>query len=122
MKDITIPNDTKKATTIGMKVFRDKQCFKTQFLSKVLERCLSNHVASFVRPKIYLHQNGFLSGRSTVTQLLCFIHEVGATLDKPDRVDIAYLDFSKEFDSVSNKGIIYKLKHHGIWTIDCMFH
>ena len=29
--DITIPNDTKKATKLGMKVFRDKQCFNTQF-------------------------------------------------------------------------------------------
>ena len=27
MQDITFPNDTKKATKLGMKVFRDKQCF-----------------------------------------------------------------------------------------------
>ena len=31
MQDITIPNDTKKATKLGMKAFRDKQCFNTQF-------------------------------------------------------------------------------------------
>ena len=31
MQDITIPNDTKKATKLGIKVFRDKQCFNTQF-------------------------------------------------------------------------------------------
>ena len=31
MQDITIPNDTRKATKLGMKVFRDKQCFNTQF-------------------------------------------------------------------------------------------
>ena len=31
MQDITIPNDTKKATKLGMKVFRDKRCFNTQF-------------------------------------------------------------------------------------------
>ena len=31
MQDITIPNDTKKATKLGMIVFRDKQCFNTQF-------------------------------------------------------------------------------------------
>ena len=31
MQDITIPSDTKKATKLGMKVFRDKQCFNTQF-------------------------------------------------------------------------------------------
>ena len=31
MKDITIRNDTKKDTKLGMIVFRDKQCFNTQF-------------------------------------------------------------------------------------------
>ena len=37
-QDITNPNDTKKATKLGMKVFRDKQCFNTQFahMSSVL--------------------------------------------------------------------------------------
>ena len=30
-QDITIPNDTKKATKLGMIVFRDKQCSNTQF-------------------------------------------------------------------------------------------
>ena len=29
MQDITIPNDTKKAAKLGMKVIRDKQCFNT---------------------------------------------------------------------------------------------
>ena len=32
MQDITVPNDTRKATKLGMKVLvRDKQCFNTQF-------------------------------------------------------------------------------------------
>ena len=31
MQDTTNPNDTKKATKLGMKVFRDKQCLYTQF-------------------------------------------------------------------------------------------
>ena len=31
MQDITTANDTKKATKLGMKVFRGKQCFNTQF-------------------------------------------------------------------------------------------
>ena len=31
MQNITTANDTKKATKLGMKVFRDKQCFNTQF-------------------------------------------------------------------------------------------
>ena len=31
MQDIIIANDTKKATKLEMKVFRDKQCFNTKF-------------------------------------------------------------------------------------------
>ena len=31
MQDITTANDIKKAKKLGMKVFRDKQCFNTQF-------------------------------------------------------------------------------------------
>ena len=31
MQDITIASDTKKATKLRIKVFRDKQCFNTQF-------------------------------------------------------------------------------------------
>ena len=30
-QDVTTANDTKKATKLGMKVFRNKQCFNTQF-------------------------------------------------------------------------------------------
>ena len=33
MQDITIPKNTKKATKLGMKVFRDKQCFNTHLLT-----------------------------------------------------------------------------------------
>ena len=41
MQNITIPNDTKKATKLGMKVLvRDKQCFNTQFA----------HMSSVFRP------------------------------------------------------------------------
>ena len=31
MQDITIPNNTKKTTKLGMKVVSDKQSFNTQF-------------------------------------------------------------------------------------------
>ena len=33
MQDITIPNDTKKATKLGMIVFRDKQCLTHNLLA-----------------------------------------------------------------------------------------
>ena len=39
MQDITIPNDAKKATKLGMIVFRDKQCFNTQFAHMSIVFC-----------------------------------------------------------------------------------
>ena len=42
MQDITIPNDTKKAAKLGMKVFRDKQCFNTQFTHMSSGQCLQS--------------------------------------------------------------------------------
>ena len=44
MQDITITNDRKKATKLGMKVFRDKQCFNTQFA----------HMSSVFSPDRYI--------------------------------------------------------------------
>ena len=40
MQDITIPKDTKNATKLGMKVFRDKQCFNRQFAHMSRVFCL----------------------------------------------------------------------------------
>ena len=31
MQDVTVLSDTRKATKLGIKVLRDKQCFNTQF-------------------------------------------------------------------------------------------
>ena len=36
---MTIPNATKKATKLGMKVFRDKQCFNTRFAHMFIVFC-----------------------------------------------------------------------------------
>ena len=40
MQDITITKDTKKPTKLGMNVFRDKQCFNTQFAHMSSVFCL----------------------------------------------------------------------------------
>ena len=59
-------------------------------------------------------QHGFLQGRSTVTQLLGFLHKIGSALDKGQQSDILYLDFAKAFDSVSHSRLVLKLHHYGI--------
>ena len=51
-------------------------------VSKVLEQCIFKHFKDFLRPLFVNAQHGFLQGRSTVTQLLAFYHEIGQSLDK----------------------------------------
>ena len=51
-------------------------------------------------------QHGFVRGRSCVTQLLTLLHDLGASLDAGDEIDVIYLDFNIAFDSVP-QGKIY---------------
>ena len=78
-------------------------------VSKVLEQCIFKHFKDFLRPLFVNTQHGFLQGRSTVTQLLAFYHEIGQSLDKGLQSDIVYLDLAKAFDSVSHQRLLLTL-------------
>ena len=82
--------------------------------SKVLERCVFQHIMKHFSKLLHDSQHGFLKGRSTVTQLLGFLHEIGQAIDKGQQSDVIYLDFAKAFDSVSHPRLILKLHHYGI--------
>ena len=58
MQDITIPNDTRKATKLGMKVLRDKQCFNTQF-AHMSNWCLLSWSPSFADASLLEQQLSF---------------------------------------------------------------
>ena len=66
--------------------------------SKSFERCVFNHCYLHILPRLCHLQHGFLSGRSTVTQLVQVNHEV-----------MVYLDFAKAFDKVPHSTVINKL-------------
>ena len=59
-------------------------------------------------------QHGFLQGRSTVTQLLAFYHEIGQSLDKGLQSVILYVDLAKAFGSVSHQRLLLKLSQYGV--------
>ena len=63
---------------------------------------------------LYDWQHGFRSKRSTETQLVTLIHELGKNLDNRKQTDITVLDFSKAFDKVSHQLLFTKLDHYGI--------
>ena len=56
-------------------------------------------------------QHGFLSGRSVTTNLLCCKNDWTRNLDSGKNTTVAYLDYSKAFDSVSHPKLIHKLRH-----------
>ena len=58
--------------------------------------------------------HGFVKGRSSITQLLDTVHQMVRTIDHGEQTDVAFLDFSKAFDSVSHAHLIRKLDQSGI--------
>ena len=56
-------------------------------------------------------QFGFLSGHSTVIQMLQVTHDWTNYVDQGISVDVIYMYFMKAFDKVSHKYLIHKLKN-----------
>ena len=77
----------------------------------VLERCVFNRLYKHLAPVLQDTQHGFIRGRSTITELLTFLHDIGAALDKGLETDVVYLDFSKAFDSVDHGKLVLKLSN-----------
>ena len=59
-------------------------------------------------------QFGFLSGRSTVLQLLIIIDKWTEIMDRGGCLDVVYCDFQKAFDTVPHKRLIDVLQYYGI--------
>ena len=83
-------------------------------VSKIDERCVFAHFYSFIASNIYPLQHGFVKGRSTITQLLDTVHRITSAIDQGVQTDVAFLDFSKAFDSVLHPHLISKRDQIGI--------
>ena len=59
-------------------------------------------------------QHGFLSKKSTETQLLECVNDWTASLNRNDNTDIFYIDIAKAFDVVSHPKLLSKLAKYGI--------
>jgi ribonuclease P/MRP protein subunit RPP40 len=66
-----------------------------------------------VRQLITERQHGFISGRSTNTNLACFTQFIADALDKNVQVDCIYTDFSKAFDKINHNVLLNKLDAYG---------
>ena len=88
----------------------------TSVVFKTLESLVKDEIVKHLNGNMLLKdsQHGFLSGRSCLTNLLEFFEEVTDCLDKGDKMDIIYLDFSKAFDKVPHKKLLDKTASLGI--------
>ena len=59
-------------------------------------------------------QYGFISGRSTTTQLLSYLDKCIETIVTGGVVDPIYFDFAKSFDTVPHRRLLGKLSCYGI--------
>ena len=59
-------------------------------------------------------QCGFRPGDSTVNQLVYLVNRIYAVFEQGKEVRMVYLDISKAFDKVWQKGLLYKLEAIGV--------
>ena len=78
------------------------------FVKRVIMQHLTDQ--KLLSPKQY----GFISGRSTTTQLLTYLDKCIESIVNGGVVDTIYLDFSKAFDCVPHRRLIGKLESYGI--------
>jgi hypothetical protein len=83
---------------------------------KVMESIIRENVLKHLEQHklISVHQHGFVSKKSTCTQLLECETDMSKYLRRESGVDVIYLDFAKAFDTVSHPKLLYKLLKYGI--------
>lgn len=88
----------------------------TSVLSKILEHIVLSGISNFLEKNNILtpRQHGFRPGHSCTTQLINVVDDLAKAVDDGHRTDVAIFDFSKAFDSVPHRRLLYKLQCYGI--------
>lgn len=82
--------------------------------SKVFERIVFNKVFDHVKTFITPVQHGFITARSTLTNLLEYATHITDSMIDGGQLDTIFTDFSKAFDQVSHRLLLLKLQNFGI--------
>ena len=88
----------------------------TCVVSKIMERVISKNILEHLSTNQLLSsdQHGFVSKRSTCTNVLESLNDWSLTIQDGHSVTVAYIDFDKAFDSVSHNKLLYCLHLYGI--------
>lgn len=83
---------------------------------KIMEKIIVTELTTFLLENKVIPecQHGFISGKSTTTNLLTCLNSWTTSFDEGQPVDVIYLDFEKAFDKVPHNKLIYKLEHYGV--------
>lgn len=82
-------------------------------VSKIFEKVIHTHISFHLSSVLSDSQHGFISNRSTVSNLATFMNFTGKAVTSRKQVDSVYFDLSKAFDRVSKTTLIHKLQAYG---------
>ena len=88
----------------------------TCILCKVMESIIRDHVIEHMKSNnlFSTQQFGFISGRSTILQLMHVLDIWTQIIDEGGNIDAVYCDFMKAFDKVPHNRLTYKIQQYGI--------
>ncbi len=84
--------------------------------SKILESHVKDSLLSYLYRNNLINpsQHGFLKRHSSSTNLLESLNDWSLAIDSSKRVGVAYIDFSRAFDSVCHSKLLHKLSWLGV--------
>ena len=86
----------------------------TPTLSKILESFIGNWMLERISTKFDPYQYGALKGRSTVHELVHYMHICHQAIEQHQAVRTLFIDFSKAFDHVDHSTVLSKMTALGV--------
>lgn len=120
MKTSVFPNKWKVAKAFPIFKAGDISCVSNYRqisllcnFAKVLEIILYNRIYLATKNILAPCQHGFMSKKSTTTNLVSFTQTVSGIMDERGQVDSLYTDFTKAFDRIDHQLLLQKLSKFG---------